>query len=321
MLILVVWVMALLGVLAAALGSRVAMALDITQRMSQGLQESYLALGAISDVLAVLARDSSSTSDGLGEEWATRQEWFTAGSLDDGQVTMRQPLNEDAPGAAAYGLIDEERKLPLNTATEEILERLFLLAGAKPHDALALAQAVEDWRDADHDKRPDGAESFSYLGESPSYDCKDGPFENVEELLLIKGMTPALYARVAPYVTVYGSGQLNLNTAGETALRALGLSDDGVLGLLYYRLGEDNLPETGDDRVLTSEAAITSELSSVLPAEDLNRLARLVKDGLLSVKSDDFHFTVKAEITTTRRPVTVECVLNRTGQIKAWTEL
>ena len=51
------------------------------------------------------------------------------------------------------------------------------------------------------------------------------------ELIQIKGVTPALMEGVdgrrglADVVSVWGSGQINVNTAGREVLRALGLSD------------------------------------------------------------------------------------------------
>ena len=79
-------------------------------------------------------------------------------------------------------------------------------------------------RDEDDDERSYGAEDAYYRSRGFQYECKDEPFENVEELLLLRGMSPDLYRDVAPHVTVFGSGQLNLNTADDAALRALGLS-------------------------------------------------------------------------------------------------
>lgn len=80
----------------------------------------------------------------------------------------------------AYGLMDEAAKLNLNTATLEMLQQL---PGMTPE----FAAAIVDWRDADSEPGPGGAEDEIYLRLSPAYRCKNAPFESVEELRLVHG--------------------------------------------------------------------------------------------------------------------------------------
>lgn len=55
--------------------------------------------------------------------------------------------------------------------------------------------AILDWLDyGDNDEeRPEGAENSYYQGLEIPYPCKNGPMDSIEELLLIKGITPELY--------------------------------------------------------------------------------------------------------------------------------
>lgn len=80
----------------------------------------------------------------------------------------------------AFGLVDEAAKLNLNTATVEMLQQL---PGMTPE----FAAAIVDWRDADSEPGPGGAEDEIYLRLSPAYRCKNAPFESVEELRLVDG--------------------------------------------------------------------------------------------------------------------------------------
>lgn len=80
----------------------------------------------------------------------------------------------------AFGLMDEAAKLNLNTATAEMLQQL---PGMTPE----FAAAIVDWRDADSEPGPGGAEDEIYLRLSPAYRCKNAPFESVEELRLVHG--------------------------------------------------------------------------------------------------------------------------------------
>ncbi len=81
---------------------------------------------------------------------------------------------------ARYGLVEESGKLNLNTAPLEMLELL-------PQMTTELAAAIVDWRDTDDDITPNGAESETYLRCDPPYNCKNSPFESIEELRLLAG--------------------------------------------------------------------------------------------------------------------------------------
>lgn len=84
-----------------------------------------------------------------------------------------------------YSLLDESSKLNLNTATAAMLEAL-------PGMTAEIAAAIVDWRDADSEPSPNGVEAETYLRQNPSYRCKNAPFESVEELRLVFGMTVEL---------------------------------------------------------------------------------------------------------------------------------
>jgi DNA uptake protein ComE-like DNA-binding protein len=84
-----------------------------------------------------------------------------------------------------FGVQDEGAKLNLNTATAT---QLLMLPGMTPD----VADAIVDWRDTDDTPSPYGAESDYYGSVQPPYRAKNGPFETVEELLLVKGVTPDL---------------------------------------------------------------------------------------------------------------------------------
>ena len=83
--------------------------------------------------------------------------------------------------------MDEASKLNLNTATQEMLELL-------PRMTPQLAAAIIDWRDENDEPSPDGAEEETYQRLTPPYRCKNAPFESIEELRLVYGMTLDLLA-------------------------------------------------------------------------------------------------------------------------------
>jgi general secretion pathway protein K len=116
-------------------------------------------------------------------------------------------------------------------AYREIWLRLLLsgrFAVAGKDEAEDLLDALADWIDQDDDERHGGAEEPYYRARTPSYSCRNGPFATVEELLLVKGMTPKLlfgddgHEGLAKYITVMGeNGAVNLNTAPLPVVQAL----------------------------------------------------------------------------------------------------
>lgn len=82
-----------------------------------------------------------------------------------------------------YGIVDEASKVNINTADVDVLMMLPRLLGED-------AAAIIDWRDSDISLTSGGAESEFYLALPDAYQCKNGPLETVEELLLIRGMLP-----------------------------------------------------------------------------------------------------------------------------------
>ncbi len=93
-----------------------------------------------------------------------------------------------------YGVMDESAKLNINSLMQ--LDQ----TGQVLHDALMklpnmtedVADAIVDWVDMDDTSRAAGAESAYYSGLSPPYRAKNGPINSIDELLLVRGVTPQL---------------------------------------------------------------------------------------------------------------------------------
>jgi type II secretory pathway component PulK len=100
------------------------------------------------------------------------------------------------PDTMRFGLTPESAKLDLNAAEEWQIEKLFtpLLLGLQIDNPQDIINAILDWRDEDSEVREGGAENEYYnaLDPGPPYNAKNGPFDSVEELLLVKGVTAAV---------------------------------------------------------------------------------------------------------------------------------
>ena len=120
---------------------------------------------------------------------------------------------------------DESGKVDINAATPDVMTGLLKALGEDPASAERLAAAINDWHDNDDLLSAGvGAEDPQYAAENLPYGAKDRPFELVSELRLVLGMTPALYQKLEPYVTVYsGRSQPDPSSAPALVLRAIGL--------------------------------------------------------------------------------------------------
>ncbi|MDO8287238.1 MAG: type II secretion system protein GspK [Rhodoferax sp.] len=120
---------------------------------------------------------------------------------------------------------DETGKIDLNTASDALLQGLFKSVGLSEEASVALVDAVVDWRDADRLRRLHGAEEGDYRSAGKSYIPTNSPFETIDELQRVLGMSADLYRKLAPALTVH-SKQAGVTTA--VAPRAVLLAIPGV---------------------------------------------------------------------------------------------
>lgn len=126
--------------------------------------------------------------------------WGTNEEFGDREMVYRFSIVADDPQEdedyIRIGITDEASKLNLNTATEEQLLTLvqFAVEGDEEFTPQEVVDAILDWRDADGEVRGEAAdtEGLYYLSLDEPYRIKNGPFDSVEELLLVKGVTARL---------------------------------------------------------------------------------------------------------------------------------
>lgn len=144
----------------------------------------------------------------------------------------RWPLDGTPRGLAFDGVdlsvaVEEERgKVPINILSDSEARRLFVAAGASGPQLDTLTDSFLDWRDDDEERRPHGAETPDYARRG--YRSRDGDVTAIGELARINGMTPAIFARIAPYVTLFfgESGGFNEKNASPFAIRVMTGDDD-----------------------------------------------------------------------------------------------
>jgi general secretion pathway protein K len=96
-------------------------------------------------------------------------------------------------GSFTWKIVDLERKANINTANEGVLQQALMLMGVGPGESAPAVASILDWIDPDDSTHIQGAEKDFYQGFRPPYNAKNGPIDDLSELLLIKGITPDLY--------------------------------------------------------------------------------------------------------------------------------
>jgi type II secretory pathway component PulK len=153
-----------------------------------------------------------------------QQNWNDADAIADPWHRLGALLpDSNQVGRAAYqvSISDLGARLNLNRAAEDDLRRFFAGERIDAGTADVLAQSIMDWSDRDDLHRARGAEREWYLAAGAELLPRNGPFESVDELRFVRGMTPAILARVRQDLTVSGSGQVNVNSAPRAVLLAL----------------------------------------------------------------------------------------------------
>jgi len=227
-------------------------------------------------------------------------------------------------GIVQYALIDETRKVNINLADRARLERLFrIIAGLGEMEAQGLAASIIDWRDEDSMLSvPFGsAEDRDYTGDEYPYEAKDSALEVLDEILLVNGMTMVVYEKIKDYVTIYGEGRININTAPKEVFLILGVDDYLADLICLYRLGEDGVIGTEDDNVFQDRAAIVPSLSKFYNLSDAN-IAALTQAVSENFVTNAGYFTVRSEarLRNTKLSFRAEGVLDGSGTLCHWYE-
>jgi general secretion pathway protein K len=222
---MVLWVSAALAAVAFSLSNTV---LGETERAStgiDGLRSEYLAAGGI---------------------WRATDEllWSFAGSSLPGVSRPNARIDYTFPsGTVRVDIIPETAKLDVNSARPEDLYRLLTSIGVDATRAREIALAIAAGRAPGPPGGPD-------LSVAPSFRGPRASFEEIEELLQVKDVTPdLLYGTYVPdgagltrrpgladLLSVYGSrDRIDANTAAPGVLAAIGMSPDAINALLVRR--------------------------------------------------------------------------------------
>jgi hypothetical protein len=83
--------------------------------------------------------------------------------------------------------------LNINSISESLLRKIIGNFGLEGEARDMVVDSILDWRDPDDFYRINGAENDYYRSLKEPYDCKNGNLDSIEELLLVRGVTPELF--------------------------------------------------------------------------------------------------------------------------------
>ena len=201
-LVAVLWAVVLLSALAASFVSTARTTTALAHNQIESAQASAIAEAGIYKTIAGLIEQSSSRSS-------------RSAQADDAAV-IADAAGNALPADPALWRVDgtayrwryadaellisiqaEDGKIDLNAAPNDLLKALLVSNGVDEARATALVDAIADFRDANSLPRLNGAEDDAYRAAGLAYGAKDAPFEAVEELEQVLGMTRTLYEKIA----------------------------------------------------------------------------------------------------------------------------
>jgi general secretion pathway protein K len=236
-LLMVLWVSAALAAVGFSLASTVRGEAERASTAVDGLRSYYLAVGGLERAMIEV----------LWSAMYPAQRVIPKGSA---AVDYNFPS-----GIVHVEILPESGKLDVNASPVPELIRLLAALGVPSGRAQEIAAAIDDWRHPG----PDAGQFDSYYSaQIPSFRAPHASFHEIEELLLVKGVTPDVFygtyvplepgevteggPRLSPRgglidcLTVYGSdGRVDANTAAPAVLAAIGLDPYAIGALVEQR--------------------------------------------------------------------------------------
>jgi len=276
----------------------------------------------------ILGQTMSCPYDSLNQKWAGGPGGAcdTNGPLADISLT-------DVPvgnGKFSIKITDLERKVNVNTADPAVLEQAMKVIGADAEEGATIIDSIRDWIDRDDATHNNGAESDYYQGLTPPYNAKNGPLDDVSELLFIRGVrdNPEIYsadyynadrvdrfgnpippkqyaAHLVDVFTAISTGRINVNTADRIVLQTIpGVDESMADQIIRVRSGPDGADGTEDD---TPFANVGELASAGLPQTAAPQLGRYC-----TVRSGTFMIQIDAQIGSSKQ--TYFAILGRNNQ-------
>lgn len=217
---------------------------------------------------------------------AARAEAAADGAIEEAAFHLLDPVTPwhadgqdrqlDVSGVwVTVSIVNEAGKANLNTASPELLSAILAGCGASAQQAAALAQAIVDWRFPG--RATPGALSarlVAYRIAGLNYSPPGEPFERLEELGLVAGMTPDLLARLTPLLSIYNDSDVDPREA-DTIVRQ-------AVSRIFGPVVQSDAPHAAPATVTITATAATAEGARFIRHATV-RIGRSDREKLFSV--------------------------------------
>lgn len=185
-LVLVLWLVALLTIVAASFATHSKVETRLTGNAIDGLRSRLLAQSGVNRAILELMVSNP------------QQRWHTNGRV--------YQLETDL-GRLSISIRNSSGLLDLNKASRDQLVKLFTLVTEDVQEREALADRLADWRDSDALRHLNGAEDEDYRSVGYAYTTAGRDLASIDELAYVMGFDAAKVERLRPYVTLYSDVQ------------------------------------------------------------------------------------------------------------------
>lgn len=230
----------------------------VSDNFKRGVQLKAISESGVNIALALLANDlDENASDSMVDPWAQLDTenfdlLFPAGGLElkvidlSGRLQINNIVEQENTDS-------EAKKSGIADHLRTILETLLLSEDFSIEDESEvneIVDAIVDWIDEDDKESDYGAETSYYQSLDPPYSAKNGPLDTIDELLLVRGITPEIFfgseetAGLRDLLTVYGDdGKININTIDPVLLKSMNvlITDSLIEQFDEYRQDEGNI--------------------------------------------------------------------------------
>ncbi len=195
--------------------------------------------------------------------------------------------------------------------------------GLEAEDAAWLANNIIDWREFGQSHAEGFFSNEYYSNLEFPYEIKSKPFELIDELMLVQGFSPEVYESLYPFITVYGDGLVNINTASPKVLYAIGFGYSVIDKLLMVRRGFDAREFSVDDHIFHKTFDVATDILAFTKMEvseirqiDLVNLAKRIKTN-----SSFYLIESQAKIRNKEEVLEAVCVYNALeNRVEYWRE-
>jgi general secretion pathway protein K len=212
-LVSVLWILVLLTVIVGEFAYSMRTEVNITRNFKEANQAYYIAhSGLVRSVVEMLRKTATAKNQEYADEVADGDFW---------RVNVPIPPEKFGKGEFTVHIDNAAGLIDLNKAGEKLLRLMVNTLDISDREKAVIVDSILDWRDSDDFHRLNGAENKYYQSLANPYVCKNAPFDSVEELLLVRGMSPELFNKnLKSIVTIIPESQANLRGKGRSSHRA-----------------------------------------------------------------------------------------------------